>query len=71
MSRAFFIVLLTLLSSALARHFYYALDKDSRYVSDSPSLAEITHCKDQCLKMKDVYKGIRFRVNALLRSSIE
>lgn len=35
--------------SATAKHLYYALEKNVRYVSDSKSLVELTKCKDLCL----------------------
>jgi hypothetical protein len=56
----FVLVLLPYLASTL--HLYYAIDRTTRYVSDSISLKEMTACKDTCLKMKKVYPGMHFRV---------
>lgn len=55
-----------LLVAVNCTHLYYSIDKASRYVSDAPSLTEITACKDQCMQMAKFYHGLHFRVNAAL-----
>lgn len=55
-------LLLLGLVGANHNHLYYAIDKSTRYVGESPQLKEITACKDECMQMKHHYRGLNFRV---------